>query len=334
MHGRRRQTTQEPTVDEREQNKQRVEKYCALNGLVMNNRAQKVFSKDALETTKRLLDLNTELHTVWNYRREIFTHLDDWQDEEKRQEMLETELAFLLEIIMKNIKSYWMWNHRIWALQSLPRPGWERELGLVAKLLSVDARNFHGWDYRRFVVKQLKKNVDVDGQLEVDAREFAFTTEQINKDCANHAAWHNRSKLFPAVLNMAKNEPERQGLFKKEFDMILNAIYTDPDDQNAWLYYDWLLGIQENGEEKRKLLRDKVATIRELLELEEDSKWPMIELVGALIALEQQNPGSVTSDEKKECLDILSRLKEVDTYHIGRYKDMSKTMSQQWGGIC
>ncbi|KAJ2092324.1 Rab geranylgeranyltransferase [Coemansia sp. RSA 986] len=330
-HGRRRQAAKEPTVDEKEQNRQRVEKYCALNELVMQNKAQSVYTHEALEATQRLLELNTELHTVWNYRREIFVRLAEWQDTDQRQAILEKELAFLLEIILKNIKSYWMWFHRVWALVSLPMPAWERELALVAKMLSHDARNYHGWDYRRFVVARLKESLDTETQRdEVDAREFAFTTEQINKDCANHSAWHNRTKLLPAIMRKAGGDAEQQAVLKKEFYMILNAIYTDPDDQNGWLYYDWLLDTQKDEHEKIKLLQDKVAAIRELLDLEEDSKRPMIELVGTLVALESIAPNLVSNEEKKKCLATLQRLEKIDTYHVGRYRDMSNDLDKRW----
>lgn len=37
-------------------------------------------------------------------------------------------------------------------------------------------------------------------------------------------------------------EKEKNQIAKNEFDLIKPAIYTDPDDQSAWLYYWWLIG--------------------------------------------------------------------------------------------
>ncbi|KAJ2642604.1 Rab geranylgeranyltransferase [Coemansia sp. RSA 1694] len=329
MHGRRRQALKEPSVDEKEQSRQRVEKYCSLNSSVMELRAKSVFTTDALDQTRRLLGLNTELHTVWNYRRQVFVHMDLWQDLDERQRVLEAELGFVFEIIMKNVKSYWMWNHRVWTLNSMPRADWRKELGLVAKLLALDARNFHGWDYRRFVVSKLKES---GGGDDIDAAEFAYTTEQINKDCANHSAWHNRSKLLPAVLGRSSAETQND-MLRTETAMILNAIYTDPDDQNAWLYHEWLVSIQSSSEDRCRLLRDKVAAIRELLELEDEdeeagNKRPLIELVDALAAIDRLE--TVADDEKKECLETLHRLKSIDAYHVGRYSDMIHMLGQRW----
>ncbi|KAJ2683452.1 Rab geranylgeranyltransferase [Coemansia spiralis] len=320
MHGHRRQALREPSVDEKEQNRQRVEKYCTLNTSVMNLRAQSVFTAPALDLTKRLLELNTELHTVWNYRRTILTHLDTWQDPTERQRVLESELDFLFDIIKKNIKSYWMWNHRVWTLNSMPQADWQRELALVARLLELDARNFHGWDYRRFVVSHMD---------DMDVAEFAFTTEQINRDCANHSAWHNRSKLLPGVLAKSGNVAE---MLVTEQSLVLNAIYTDPDDQNAWLYHEWLVSIQTSDEDRLRMLRDKVAAIRELLELEDGddagSKRPLIELVDALAAIDKLE--AVAEEERRECLDTLHRLKSIDGGHAGRYTDMLQMLGKRW----
>ncbi len=37
-------------------------------------------------------------------------------------------------------------------------------------------------------------------------------------------------------------EEEKEVTVENEFDLVKNAIYTDPEDQSAWLYELWLIG--------------------------------------------------------------------------------------------
>jgi geranylgeranyl transferase type-2 subunit alpha len=97
----------------------------------------------------------------------------------------------------------------------------------------------HGWDYRRFVVSHLRKNKSQLAKIVQD--EYDFTTRKINQSFSNYSAWHQRSKLLPEIVaNMS--EQERNTVAINELDLVKNAIYTDPEDQSAWLYYWWLLG--------------------------------------------------------------------------------------------
>jgi geranylgeranyl transferase type-2 subunit alpha len=47
---------------------------------------------------------------------------------------------------------------------------------------------------------------------------------------------------------------ERKAIVDNEFDLVKNAIYTDPEDQSAWLYELWLIGrgmaLSVNAHEK------------------------------------------------------------------------------------
>lgn len=52
--------------------------------------------------------------------------------------------------LRRNPKSYGAWYHRKWVLnRGLAPVDFEREFQLLDQLLKADARNFHGWNYRR-----------------------------------------------------------------------------------------------------------------------------------------------------------------------------------------
>ncbi|KAI8369858.1 hypothetical protein EDC96DRAFT_440570 [Choanephora cucurbitarum] len=109
-------------------------------------------------------------------------------------------------------------------------------------MLTYDARNFHGWNYRRYVVSHLRKQAKDEHELTaIIKNEYEFTTRKINQSFSNYSAWHQRSKLLPEIV-MDMTEEERNQVAIHELDLVKNAIYTDPEDQSAWLYYWWLLG--------------------------------------------------------------------------------------------
>ena len=126
---------------------------------------------------------------------------------------LKTELGLISECIQKNPKSYGAWHHRRWLLEhafpctassspsssssspssssSSPSsssssssssaapppqliPTLDEELALCAQLLDLDERNFHCWNYRRWVVSQHPKRSATD--------EFEFSTARIFKN--------------------------------------------------------------------------------------------------------------------------------------------------------
>lgn len=103
-------------------------------------------------------------------------------------------------------------------------------------MLARDARNFHGWGYRRLVVQRLESrelNVLAEGGEEQGEgkgekeevtrevkrerkvggetrtkQELDYATRMVNSNLSNFSAWHNRSKLLPLELSesQASNE--------------------------------------------------------------------------------------------------------------------------------
>jgi geranylgeranyl transferase type-2 subunit alpha len=102
----------------------------------------KEFSDETFGLTTQIVQWNPDFYTIWNYRRVLLLeHVLKDLDEESQQKIYIKELMLFLQLIKINPKSYWLWNHRIWCLQHMPKPDWQAELGLVDKMLTMDARN-------------------------------------------------------------------------------------------------------------------------------------------------------------------------------------------------
>ncbi|KAI7994183.1 Geranylgeranyl transferase type-2 subunit alpha 1 [Camellia lanceoleosa] len=75
-----------------------------------------------------------------------------------------------------------------------------------------------------------------------DEEELHFTTDLINENFSNYSSWHNRSVILSHLL-----EKRAQGSFSKEkvlieeYDLVHQALFTNPDDQSGWFYHLWLL---------------------------------------------------------------------------------------------
>nr|XP_046207678.1 geranylgeranyl transferase type-2 subunit alpha [Oncorhynchus gorbuscha] len=261
MHGRvKLKSTAQQEEEKRKEREKKLKIYVAGRDAIFTKRMEGVLDDEALQLTQQLLSSNPDFATLWNYRREILLHLETVREEDDVQKMYEAELLFLESCLKVNPKSYGSWHHRGWVSAHLPRPDWARELGLCDRCLSLDDRNFHCWDYRRMVVKM--SGVPVDQELQ-------FTDRLIGSNFSNYSSWHYRSTLLPLLHPESPDPPspchqhshsspppspqthshrvcEEQLL--KEYELVQNAFFTDPNDQSAWFYYRWLLGRAEREE--------------------------------------------------------------------------------------
>ena len=248
-----------------------------------------------------MLRVNPDVQTVWNMRREGLS--ESWSAEE--------ELALSAEGIRKNPKSYGAWHHRVWVLGQRAEVDLHHELELCGQLLRQDARNFHCWNYRRHVAGLL-------GEPQA-AEELAFATARIQENFSNYSAFHHRSVYIRGL------GPARE-VAAAELALTESAVYTEPDDQSAWWYrrfvYGWceeervVSGSQEWLEE---LYRSQWRSLRELLELEPDSRWTLQELVFLCDKLVVAGEAMEESFEELK-QRYLDRLMELDPMHRERYQ--------------
>lgn len=86
-------------------------------------------------------------------------------------------------------------------------------------------RNFHCWDHRRLLLRTNPTFFDLKIEEEL-------TTKLITTSFSNFSAWHYRSKL----LNLAETK-----IAVREFELVLNAVFTDPADSSSWIYHRYLI---------------------------------------------------------------------------------------------
>ena len=332
----------------------------------------KDFSNTTLQLTSRLLSQNPEYYTIWNHRRLILQHVfakelasgnnaaletadDGNADAQAAQKagltlaqqeislLIKEDLQFLIPLLKQFPKCYWIWNHRSWLLatatEHLPSTSalalWQGELGLVGKMLALDSRNFHGWTYRREVVKQIE---ELSGKSMVE-KEYEYTTKMIQTDLSNFSAWHNRSQLIPRLLaEREASSADRRLLFNGEIELITRALYTDPYDQSLWFYHGYLMSTLDpsnaqatpvldpcTNSERVEYLEQEIDSVKDMLDGAEDCKYiyqALLEYSRRYLEVEAGNK-KVTSTEMK---NWSSELQNIDPLRAGRWKDMEMRM--------
>lgn len=215
----------------------KIQKYRTLTDSVLDKQLNSSYNQESFDLTTKLLNLNPELYTIWNFRRDILSNFtfkqinnnDDNEDNSKLiMKIIEDDLSFTVEQLYKFPKCYWIWDHRKWLLKLNNLTNLKNELKLIHVFFQSDSRNYHVWQYRRYIIELIinriksttssstSKNVEIiDEKISlINFNEFLFTTSMINKDISNYSAWHNRSQLIekliiqsPISLNDSIEEP-------------------------------------------------------------------------------------------------------------------------------
>jgi len=270
MHNVRKvKTTEDKQREKLEQSKKKAAEYVQMRNQFIDMRSKQDYSIDSLKLTTRLLNLSADCYSIWNCRKQILVHLDV-SNPETKSDRDKDELKWLESLLVLHPKSYWVWFHRKWLTARIPDMDWEKELALCTRALDMDQRNFHCWNYRRFVATQANATF---------RNELDYTTSKIEQNFSNYSAWHQRSYLLqklyeddPGSLIQALNE---------ELDLVQNAFYTSPEDQSTWFYHRWLMGMQKkhNAPNFKIVVEQELQKVQALLEEEPDSKWATLTTV-------------------------------------------------------
>jgi len=233
-----RTSAEQKAVRERER-AEKLRLYLTEYENILNNR-QLSDSLILLKETQNVLSEHPDCFTLWNIRRESILKLD----EDKQKEFIEKELEITQLCLRSNVKSYSCWYQRQWCLKQLKTKFnidlYQNELQLCKKFLEYDERNFHCWAYRYYLQERLCPSSSSSSDLETFyENELTFLRSTIGVNLSNYSAWHYRSKYLDKLLD--HNPSCRSDLLLTEWQLVLNAVYTDCSDQAAWFYIRWLL---------------------------------------------------------------------------------------------
>lgn len=333
MHHVKRVKQSKEAIEAKKQREQsKIKEYLALCDEVLTRKTSNDYSQDAFTLTQKLLQINPEFYTIWNYRRMIMLRgIFINASPSEINDLLSADLAFTTAALKSHPKVYWIWNHRRWCLENFPdgpggiegcpegtdpqgwkKANWDRELFIVEKMLDVDARNYHAWAYRRYVLASMPVPRPSTAELK-------YTTKKIESNFSNFSAWHQRTKVLMLLWESKQLDPTKSK--EDEFELVRNAMYTDPNDQSVWIYHRWLIGQGENP----SILDREIESIQELLNEQPDSKWCMESLVHYKRLLIPHRPEQ-SKDLSVECLKLLSQLEILDPARTRRYHDIASSI--------
>lgn len=247
MHrGAKRQLTER----EAEEQRREAQNYLKCEAALLAARAGGVLGKEALKLSLAVLLQNPFHNTAWNLRRDVLEGSDSIGD-------FLAELKLTGKAIGMSAKVYSVWEHRKYVLRrmlslcnvsgdsespvspgdnSLPSsaPSWSDvlhdEKEFLRGVFSTDAKNFHAWNYRRFLADLFRER----GMLPRDCpahcfpEDKEFTEELISQAYDNHSAWHQRQLFFENA-----SEEERA----TELDYVAGLLMVDPGCESLVDYF-------------------------------------------------------------------------------------------------
>lgn len=142
-----------------------------------------------------------------------------------------------------------------------------KELRLTEMVLSQDAKNYHAWQHRQWVMK----NFNLFDQ------ELDYVERLLEEDIRNNSAWNQRFFVL-THQNPAIQEPE----LSQELEFTTKALEKVPGNESAWNYFSGL--IDRCQESEKVAFRQKCREFCKKLEKNCNDK-PPVYLLATLVDL-------------------------------------------------
>ncbi|GAA5829804.1 hypothetical protein JCM3766R1_001312 [Sporobolomyces carnicolor] len=190
-------------------------------------------SKRTLELTELIIQMNPGHYSVWKYRADTLLEL--------KTELVQ-ELELLDAMVKQHLKSYQVWQHRRTIVLALDDPS--RELDFTARALSFDAKNYHTWAYRQFILCHFYSDAEMgsspasrssrtsskEERDKVWSGELDYVEKLIRDDIRNNSAWNQR--FFVAF----ESQMGGADVGEREIEYAKAQLAISPNNPSAWNY--------------------------------------------------------------------------------------------------
>lgn len=133
---------------------------------------------------------------------------------------LEDELRLMDEIATIFLKTYQVWHHRRLLLTALASPAAAaRELVFLQSVLRADAKNYHTWSYRQWILAHF------NDEALLWPGERPYVEELLEEDVRNNSAWHHRFFVVFAS-GVRTGDEDREQVLRRELAYVLFSLYS------------------------------------------------------------------------------------------------------------
>ncbi|KAI0074099.1 farnesyltransferase [Panus rudis PR-1116 ss-1] len=208
-------------------------------------------SERVLELTEAIIRMNPAHYSAWQYRYHTLLAIKAPLDE---------ELKRMDAIAIQFLKTYQVWHHRrllLTALHSSSRTSPSsvksalEELAFITRTLATDAKNYHTWSYRQWILAFFD-NADLwEGEM-------GFIERLLTEDVRNNSAWHHRFFVVfgkGSGLQRGASQEDSETVLKRELAYTKDQISLAPNNPSAWNY---LRGVLEKTDTSYERLRSFV----------------------------------------------------------------------------
>lgn len=317
--------------------------------ILLHLKPTKEIINDELYLTEKCLKVNPKSYSAWYHRNWLLDNVDpspDWNKElqlctkylkidernfhcwdyrqivaSKCQEPNENELKFTMEMIESNFSNYSAWHYRS-KLFSAAGKDQEcikiSELSLVESAAFTDPSDQSAWIYQRWLIGKLEPS------------KFIYKVSQIKNKIyliLNRNLPNNYKIIGLGDTNWEQFDSK---IWYKKLDNVDSTKIQIIDETNLVIDNVTLDNVQQDifnlniSEQLQIVLNGQLDSLRQLLELEPESKWALLTYVLLLYTLKPNN-------YFQNCLKNIKLLRELDTKRKNYYHDLeSRYQIEHW----